>query len=424
MAARGERIDTPSIWLHIAPLPLLVVSVLLGWLLTPALIAPDRMQLSYAPTVVIAVLRIASVALSGRLRVGGPATVVGCLLHTVALLAAVAFNPFMCIYAFFGYLDADRFLTERAAVVAVVVTGLTCGFGQAGGLPGVTATPALFAVLAGVNVTIALSMRHFALRQERDVEARERAVEELAEAHRENLALQGQLLQQAHQAGISEERARLSRELHDTVAQGLVGVIRQLENLPTDLAPGVRQRVDRAEQTARECLTEARRAVRALGPHQLQDGDLPAAVRAVVERFSLSHDLAAEVRIDGTPSAGADDEVVLRVVQEALANVFRHARAGKVTVTLSWLCDELIVDVRDDGIGFHPDSVTRGRGLDGMAERLAAVGGRLEVESRPGAGSTVVAVLPRAVPERTMQEPDGAGTDSAGTDSAGTAGPR
>lgn len=83
------------------------------------------------------------------------------------------------------------------------------------------------------------------------------------------------------------------------------------------------------------------------------------------------------------------------MVQEALANAARHSGATAVTVTLSWLPEELIVDVRDDGVGFCPETVRRGRGLDGMAERLAAAGGRLDIESRPGGGTTVVAGLPR-----------------------------
>jgi len=393
MTARA--IETPSIWLRVAPLPLLGVSTLLGWLTTPELLLPERMALSYAPTVLLLIIRVLSELLADRLQVAGPPVVVGYLLHAVVLLVAVALNPFVCIYAFFGYLDADRFLGSRLAPAAVVLTGLTCAFGQAGGLPGVSATPSLFVALALVNVTLAMMMMRIAVGREREVEARERAVDALARAHEENLALQDQLLEQAHETGIAEERARLSRELHDTVAQGLVGVIRQLENLPTDLAPAARQRVDRAEQTARDCLTEARRAVRALGPHQLQDVDLVDATRAVVENWSLNNDVAAQVRVDGTPATGPGDDVVLRVVQESLANVSRHAAATSVTLTLSWLGDELVVDVRDDGIGFDPAAVVRGRGLDGMGERLSAAGGRLEIESRPGDGTTVVAVLPR-----------------------------
>lgn len=318
----------------------------------------------------------------------------GYLAHGLVLVVAVALNPFVCIYAFLGYLDAERFLSERWALPALVATGLTCGFGQAGGLPGVAATPALFVGLAAVNVTLALIVGRASQAREREVAARESAVEALAEAHAENLTLHTQLLQQAHKRGIAEERARLSRELHDTVAQGLVGVIRQLE-LSTDLDAAAQNRVERAKQTARDCLDETRRAVRALGPQQLQDADLVDAVRDVVATWSLTSGVTAHVRVDGTPVPGAGDDVVVRVVQESLANVARHAAARTLGVTFSWLSEELVVEVSDDGVGFDPDAVVRGRGLDGMAERLAAVGGRLVLESRPRTGTTVVAVLPR-----------------------------
>lgn len=397
----GQAVGTPVWGMRLAPVLLLAVSALLGQLLTPALLLPERMAMSYAPTVLLLALRLLAELLHTRLRVGSAPMIAGYVVHALVLLAGVALNPFLCIYAFFGYVDADRLLGIRLAGPAVVITGLTCAFGQAGGLPGVSATPALFAVLGAVNVGLALIMMRVTVSREREVDARERAVEELARAHQQNLVLQDELLHQAHQTGIADERARLSRELHDTVAQGLVGVIRQLENLPDDLDPAVRLRVERADQAARSCLVDARRAVRALGPQQLQDGDLTDAVRAVVGSFSLSSDIATQVRVDGSPAVdGTDrtegDEVVLRVVQEALSNVARHSRATAVTVTVSWLPDELIVDVRDDGVGFCPETVRRGRGLDGMAERLAAAGGRLEIESRPdGGGTTVVAGLPR-----------------------------
>ena len=384
---------TPSAWLRWAPVPLLGVAVLLGWLLTPVLVDPGRMRGSLLPTLVLASIRTAAEVLHDRVRVGSRAVVAGYTLHGLVLVVAVALNPFVCIYAFVGYLDAERFLGERWVLPALVVTGLTCGFGQAGGLPGVTATPALFVGLAAVNVTLALIVGGASQAREREVAAREDAVHALARAHAENLTLHTQLVQQAHEKGIVEERARLSRELHDTVAQGLVGVIRQLE-LSADLDAAAQLRVDRATQTARDCLDETRRAVRALGPQQLQDADLVDAVRAVVQTWSLTSGVVAHVRVHGTPVPGTGDDVVVRVVQEALANVARHAAARTLSVTFSWLSEELVVEVSDDGVGFEPGAVVRGRGLDGMAERLAAVGGRLVLESRPGAGTTVVAVLP------------------------------
>jgi signal transduction histidine kinase len=394
-SGEGARVATLSAWWRWLPLPLVGVSALLGWQLTPEILDPDRSRLSVGPTLLVLVLRVVAEVLHDRLRVGSPAVVAGYGLHAVVLLVAVGLNPFLCIYAFIGYVDAERFLGARLTTPAIVITGLLCAFGQAGGLPGATAAPVLFLVLAAVNVSLALTTMRMGQRREAEIEAREVAVAALAQAHEENLVLQSQLLQQAHETGIAEERARLSRELHDTVAQGLVGVIRQLENLPDDLAPPAQRLVERAEQTARDCLTETRRALQALGPRQLQDAELVEAVEHVVENWSATHGIAARVRFDGTPEPGASDDVVLRVVQEALANVARHAAADRVTVTLSWLSQELIVDVRDDGVGFDPRAVVRGHGLDGMAGRLAAARGRLVLESRPGEGTSVVAVVPR-----------------------------
>ena len=102
--------------------------------------------------------------------------------------------------------------------------------------------------------------------RERQVRIREETAERLAKANAANLVLHEELMAQARQMGIDQERARLSREIHDTVAQGLIGVIRQLEALPSSLDDLTRERVRRAEQVARDCLTEARRAVQALAP--------------------------------------------------------------------------------------------------------------------------------------------------------------
>ncbi len=390
-----EVIAGAPLGLRLTPLLLLGFSVLLGRLLTPDLLPADQMRMSLLPSAALLVLRIASEAASGRVRVGGAVSLVGWGAHALVLLAGTLANPFLCIYAFFGYVDAERFLGRRLVVPAIVVVGVTCGLGQSGGVHGITSLPVLFVALAMINIVLALLMSRLTESHEREVAAREEAVEALAEAHRENLALHDQLLQQAREAGIVDERARLSRELHDTVAQGLVGVIRQLENLPAGLDPPVKARIDRAEEAARDCLTEARRAVRALTPYQLQDADLIDAVRSVVRNWSRIHDIPAQVRVDGTPAPGPGDDVVLRVVQESLANVARHARARSVTVTLSWLGEELIVDVRDDGAGFDPASAVRGRGLDSMTERLEAAGGRLVIESAPEEGTTVAAVVPR-----------------------------
>lgn len=105
-----QPVGTPTWGMRLAPLLLLAVSALLGQLLTPALLLPERMAMSYAPTVLLAVLRLLAELLHTRLLVGGGLVIAGYVLHAAVLVLAVALNPFLCIYAFFGYVDADRML--------------------------------------------------------------------------------------------------------------------------------------------------------------------------------------------------------------------------------------------------------------------------------------------------------------------------
>src|SRR5690606_37683192 len=141
-------------------------------------------------------------------------------------------NPLFCIYAFVGYIDAERFLGQRDRLtsVAVVITAVLCALGQGGGIGGVRSAPWLFAILLFVNVLIAMGMLRIAMERENHLRERERAAEALADLHRRNLALQETLMARAREHGIAAERERLSREIHDTVAQGLVAVITQLES--------------------------------------------------------------------------------------------------------------------------------------------------------------------------------------------------
>jgi len=199
----------------------------------------------------------------------------------------------------------------------------------------------------------------------------------------------------ARREGIDEERERLSREIHDTVAQGLVGVIRQLETVRSDIDPDSRHRVQTAEEAARDALLEARRAVEALGPHQLHDADVVQALSGLVARWTRAHRVVATFDADDAPATGDHADVLVRIAQEALANVARHAGAGAVLVTLAVHGDRQRLEITDDGDGFDPRSAVRGHGLGNMHERARRVGGCLEVLASPGGGCTVRAVLPR-----------------------------
>ncbi|WP_114559726.1 sensor histidine kinase [Desertihabitans aurantiacus] len=377
------------------PVLLLGLSAAAGWVTTGELVMREAMLASTPSTLLLLATWALIGLLQDRLRPGSPALVVGFVVHTVVLAVGLWWNPFLCIYAFVGYYEAERLFRGRQVPVVVVVTAVLAAFGQTGGFRGVLGVPVLFAVLALVNLAAALALMHFSQERERQLHARERAAAALAAAYEENVSLQARLVEQARATGVSEERARLSREIHDTVAQGLVAVIRQLEALPGPLDADVRHRVEQAERSARECLLEARRAVQALAPQQLGEGGLAEALGAVVPQWARTHGIVTELDADEAPEESAHPAVLLRVAQEGLSNVARHARAGRVRLRWWATPTEELLQIADDGVGFDPQRVGAGHGLTGMRERLTAVGGRLDVSSAEDAGCTITARVPR-----------------------------
>ncbi|MDF5754298.1 sensor histidine kinase [Spongiactinospora sp. TRM90649] len=210
--------------------------------------------------------------------------------------------------------------------------------------------------------------------------------------------------------GVLEERARLAREIHDTIAQGLSGIITQLEaaeqampKTPED--PGepdapdlaaVRRRIALAKELARDNLTEARRSVDALRPGPLADARLDAALAEVAARWSRTSGGTVTVSVEGTPRPlpGDAGTTLLRAAQEGLSNAAKHARAGRVAITLTYMDDEVTLDVFDDGEGFDPAAPGPGYGLAAMRERAGGVGGTLTVESAPGEGTALCLRIP------------------------------
>jgi signal transduction histidine kinase len=220
-------------------------------------------------------------------------------------------------------------------------------------------------------------------------------------------ATRGELAESERRAGALAERQRLAREIHDTLAQGFASIVTLYEAARADLATRPVVALGRLEEigrTARSSLSEARRVVWALRPEALEEGTLADALERLVRDFRSETGLDATSRVTGDrrelePAAEA---TLLRVAQEALANVRQHARASRVALTLSYLEDALLLDVRDDGIGFqqglaHADRDGRpagGFGLTGMRERVEQRGGTLTIESQPGTGTAIVAALP------------------------------
>jgi signal transduction histidine kinase len=219
-------------------------------------------------------------------------------------------------------------------------------------------------------------------------------------------ATRAELASASRLAGRAEERQRLAHELHDTLTQGLSGVVLQLEAAEHHMDPNMarlERLVTRARETARSCLADTRRAMDALRPEPLDSATLADAMAHVCRQWTEREGVLARCVVHGHARRFHPqvEVVALRVVQEALANASKHAAADEVTVAVEYRADELHVVVRDDGRGFAPENpsppnghTSGGFGLATMRERVASVNGRLSVTSTLGAGTTVTATLP------------------------------
>ncbi len=175
--------------------------------------------------------------------------------------------------------------------------------------------------------------------------------------------------------------------------------------------PERERRIDNAKRLARDSLAEARRSVQALRPQALENSRLPEALADEMARWSATSGVPGEVETTGDARALHPEVEVtlLRVAQEALANVAKHAGASRAGVTLSYMEDVVSLDVCDDGAGFVPSSGPAGPaasngspagdgfGLIAMRQRVSRLAGQLEIESEPGTGTAVSASLP-AIP--------------------------
>ncbi|WP_189863386.1 sensor histidine kinase [Streptomyces poonensis] len=320
-------------------------------------------------------------------------------------------NPFFGFYAILGYFTADRLLPPRLVKPGLVATAVLMAGSNVGGLHQLRSwgSWAVFAALLCVHIGLVGVFSHLAEKEQAQARARAATITELErtnaalqQALDENAALHTQLLVQAREAGIADERRRLAAEIHDTIAQGLTGIIAQLQVVAGTADPdAARVHVDRAAELARHSLGEARRSVHNLAPVALEHDGLPEALKKTVAEWGERTGVRADFTLTGT-AEHLHDEVsatLLRIVQEALSNAARHADASRLGVTLSFMDDEVTLDVRDDGRGFDPLALpprtgTGGFGLDGMRARAERIAGSLTVESEPGFGTAVSARVP------------------------------
>jgi len=314
--------------------------------------------------------------------------------RTVLAFILCWLNPLYAIFACVGLVDAHESLRGRWLHVGLAAVAVTLAGSQSGGLPpnGVAQGVLLLALVLLNGGLASLFLRSSARTEERSAEL-ERLNAELHRALVENETLHRQLIDQARTAGVQDERARLAREIHDTIAQSLAGIVTQLE------AGDDTERHELALRLARSALAETRRSVLDLAPSDLDDAALPEALDGLVRSWASDRTTVADLVVVGEPVPlhPEVEATVLRVAQESLANVAKHAGApNRVGVTLSYDNDEVVLDVRDDGSGFDPDSpkTTGSFGLRGMRQRAERLAGTLIVESRPGGGTAVSMRLP------------------------------
>jgi signal transduction histidine kinase len=250
-------------------------------------------------------------------------------------------------------------------------------------------------VSSTISMGLSLSLGLFINRIVAEAETRALTIDELR-------TTQAQLASSERDRGVHEERERLSREIHDTLAQGFTSVVALARAADSALGRGdvaaARERLALLERTASDNLDEARLIVAELTPGHLQSRTLGEALHRLGAAVSSENGLRADVHVEGqpVPLGGSAEVVILRTAQEALSNVRRHARAGHVDLTLAYLDPKRVVlEVRDDGRGFDPQVPRAGFGLDGVRARAAQLGGAVRVDSEPGAGTTLRLEVPR-----------------------------
>jgi signal transduction histidine kinase len=347
-------------------------------------------------------------ALAGWLlwRLGRRLTPWAYVARSAAAFVLTVLNPLFCIFAWVGYTDADEVFGGRAIWTAIGATAVTMAVGQSGGVPGSWGQALLLLGLVIVNFGVAYSVGRYVFHETQISVDRKDAITELErvnaslqEALTENATLHDTVVAQARDAGVQEERQRLAAEIHDTIAQSLAGILVQLQAVRDDTdRVHVRRRVERAVDLARDALADARRSVMDLAPAPLADRSLADAVTAEVNGWAAHQPVRVDTVVTGVvrPLHPEVEATVLRIVQETLSNIAKHAGAMRVGVTLTYLDRELALDVRDDGAGFDPGCPARSGsfGLRGMRQRAERLAGVLEIESEAGRGTAVSVRLP------------------------------
>jgi len=220
-------------------------------------------------------------------------------------------------------------------------------------------------------------------------------------AHQVMLALRlNEFAEQGRRAAVLEERNRMARDIHDTLAQGFTGVIVQLEAAEDAVSCGYRKEADdhlhRASELARRSLSEARRSVHALRPQALQEHNFWDALKGIIKNTTAGTALHTKFQAQGRlPELPLPwQENLLHIGQEALTNALKYAHARHFETRLTYKAKKLRLELRDDGEGFKAKDRHDGVGLSGMRERVEQMGGELKITSSRGKGTKITVLLP------------------------------
>ncbi|SEB05498.1 sensor histidine kinase [Leifsonia sp. 21MFCrub1.1] len=342
--------------------------------------------------VVLAATYLAGAFLARRGRTASKAPAVAWLalltLEWMALLWLIPEAAYLVFPLFFLFLHLLGRTWGPLAILASTVVAI-CALGLHGGWT----VGGVVGPLVGAGVALLIGLGYQAIA--REAVEREALMSEL-------LRTRGQLAATEHESGVLAERARLAREIHDTLAQGLSSIqllLYAAERADPD-RPGI-EHIRLARETAASNLADARRFIQELTPPVLDDQGLGGALRRLAETQWSTQGLDVRVRVSDTAALPMHlQTALLRIAQGAVANVLQHANASTATITLEVQGDALSFTVEDDGDGFDPSAVPSdqaGRsdsfGLRATRERVQQLGGTLDLRSAPGRGTTLVVTL-------------------------------
>jgi NarL family two-component system sensor histidine kinase YdfH len=231
----------------------------------------------------------------------------------------------------------------------------------------------------------------------RQAEAREKAQSLAAELEAANRQLT-QYAAQVEDLTIANERQRMARELHDTLSQGLAGIILQLEAVQAHLAMDHPEKAEKIVANtmiqARTTLAGAREAIDNL--RKPSHGELDLALRSEISRFTEATGIPCSFQVDAIPAMAEETrETLIQAVTEGLHNIALHAQAHQVAVNLLVIDHHLLTTIQDDGAGFDPETVPSGHyGLIGIRERVRLVNGEFNIHSEAGTGTTIKITIP------------------------------